>query len=72
MWTKSKVMFLMLFHRQRLLLTLLDTLGEPTGRTDFQKLLFLYTHEYEESPSYEFYPIVLEAFLLHRIPTSAV
>ena len=35
----------MLFERQRLLLTLLDAVGEPVGHTDFQKLLFLYTQE---------------------------
>jgi uncharacterized protein (DUF488 family) len=46
----------MLFERQRLLLTLLDTLGEPIGHMDFQKLLFLYTKECEEKPSYEFVP----------------
>jgi uncharacterized protein (DUF488 family) len=46
----------MLFRRQRLLLTLLDALGEPAGHTDFQKLLFLYTQEGEEEPSYEFVP----------------
>lgn len=46
----------MLFERQRLLLTLLDTIGEPIGHMDFQKLLFLYTQECEEQPSYEFVP----------------
>jgi uncharacterized protein (DUF488 family) len=46
----------MLFERQRLLLTLLDALGEPIGHMDFQKLLFLYTKECEEKPSYEFVP----------------
>ena len=46
----------MLFERQRLLLTLLDVLGEPIGHMDFQKLLFLYTKECEEKPSYEFVP----------------
>jgi hypothetical protein len=29
----------MLFEQQRLLLTLLDAVGEPVGHTDFQKLL---------------------------------
>ena len=28
-------------------MTLLDAVGEPVGHTDFQKLLFLYTHECE-------------------------
>jgi len=46
----------MLFERQRLLLTLLDAIGGPIGHTDFQKLLFLYTREYEDSPSYDFVP----------------
>lgn len=46
----------MLFKRQQLLLTLLDALGAPTGHTDFQKLLFLYTQECETEPSYEFVP----------------
>ncbi len=43
-------------ERQRLLLTLLDAVGEPVGQTDFQKLLFLYTRECEAAPSYEFVP----------------
>ena len=46
----------MLFKRQQLLLTLVDALGAPAGHTDFQKLLFLYTQECEEEPSYEFVP----------------
>ncbi len=46
----------MLFERQRLLLTLLEALREPVGHTDFQKLLFLYTKECEETPTYEFVP----------------
>jgi hypothetical protein len=46
----------MLFRRQKLLLTLLDALGEPVGHTDFQKLLFLFAHECEAEPSYEFVP----------------
>lgn len=46
----------MLFARQRLLLTLLDALGGVVAHTDFQKLLFLYTHEWETEPSYEFVP----------------
>jgi uncharacterized protein (DUF488 family) len=46
----------MLYDRQRLLLTLLEVLGEPVGHTDFQKLLFLYTQEHEDQPSYEFVP----------------
>jgi hypothetical protein len=46
----------MLFIRQRLLLTLLDALGQPCSATDFQKLLFLYTCEQEDPPSYDFVP----------------
>lgn len=52
----------MLIERQRLLLTLLDAIGEPVGHTDFQKLLFLYTRECEASPSYEFVPYRFGAF----------
>lgn len=46
----------MLFERQRLILTLLEALDGPIGHMDFQKLLFLYTKEWEEKPSYEFVP----------------
>ncbi|MBK9138926.1 MAG: DUF488 domain-containing protein [Verrucomicrobia bacterium] len=52
----------MLFERQRLLLTLLDAVGEPVGSTDFQKLLFLYTRECEAVPSYDFVPYKFGAF----------
>jgi uncharacterized protein (DUF488 family) len=52
----------MMFERQRLLLSLLDTLGEPVGHTDFQKLLFLYTRECEKTPSYEFIPYKFGSF----------
>lgn len=52
----------MLFERQRLLLTLLDAVGEPVAHTDFQKLLFLYTRECEAVPSYEFVPYKFGAF----------
>jgi hypothetical protein len=52
----------MLFERQRLLLTLLDAVGEPVGHTDFQKLLFLYTRECETPPSYDFVPYKFGAF----------
>ncbi len=52
----------MLFERQRLLLTMLDAIGEPVGNTDFQKLLFLYTQECEATPSYEFVPYKFGAF----------
>jgi hypothetical protein len=52
----------MLFERQRLLLTMLDALGGPVANTDFQKLLFLYTQQCEESPTYEFVPYRFGAF----------
>ncbi len=52
----------MLFERQRLLLTLLDAIGEPVGHTDFQKLLFLYTRECETAPTYEFVPYKFGGF----------
>ena len=52
----------MLFERQRLLLTMLDALGGPVANTDFQKLLFLYTHQCEGSPTYEFVPYKFGAF----------
>jgi len=51
----------MLFERQRVLLTLLDAMGGECAPTDFQKLLFLYTRE-EESPSYEFVPYKFGCF----------
>jgi hypothetical protein len=46
----------MVFERQRLLLTLLDAIGEPVGHTDFQKLLLLYTQACQVVPFYEFVP----------------
>jgi hypothetical protein len=52
----------MLFERQRLLLTLLDAVGEPVEATDSQRLLFLYTQEGEAAPSYEFVPGKVGAF----------
>ncbi len=52
----------MRFERQRMLLTLLDAVGEPVGHTDFQKLLFLYTRECETTPTYEFVPYKFGGF----------
>ncbi|MEW6302673.1 MAG: DUF488 family protein [Verrucomicrobiota bacterium] len=46
----------MLFERQRRLLALLDAHGGELGNLDFQKLLFLFCREVEESPAYEFVP----------------
>jgi len=45
-----------LFDRQRRLLALLRAVGGSIGGLDFQKLLFLYTREVEQVPSYEFVP----------------
>jgi hypothetical protein len=52
----------MLFERQRLLLTFLDALNGPVANTDFQKLLFLYTQQCEELPTYEFVPYKFGGF----------
>ena len=52
----------MLYERQRLLLALLDALGGPVQSTDFQKLLFLYTKEWESEPSYDFVPYQFGCF----------
>lgn len=52
----------MLLDRQRLLLTLLDALREPVCNTDFQKLLFFYTQECEQTPTYEFVPYKFGGF----------
>lgn len=53
---------MILFERQRLLLALLDALGGPVQGTDFQKLLFLYTKEWETEPSYDFVPYQFGCF----------
>lgn len=45
-----------LYSRQKLLLSLLDASGGALGATDFQKLLFLYTQKWEETPSFQFVP----------------
>lgn len=52
----------MLFERLRMLLTLLDAVGEPVGDMDFQRLGFLCTQEGEAAPSYEFVPDKFGAF----------
>ncbi|MDE3084114.1 MAG: DUF488 domain-containing protein [Verrucomicrobiota bacterium] len=52
----------MLFERQRLLLTLLNAVGESVGPTDFQKLLFLYTRKFQAVPSYDFVPYKFGGF----------
>ena len=52
----------MLFERQRLLLALVEAFGAPVMHTDFQKLLFLYTREWESEPSYDFVPYQFGGF----------
>ena len=52
----------MLFERQRLLLALTDALGGSVAHTDFQKLLFLYTKDWETEASYEFVPYQFGGF----------
>ncbi|MDR2429618.1 MAG: DUF488 domain-containing protein [Puniceicoccales bacterium] len=52
----------MLFVRQRLLLSLLDSLGGSVASTDFKKLLFLYATEWEQEQSYEFVPYKFGCF----------
>ncbi len=52
----------MLFDRQKRLLALLDALGGDVGNFDFQKLLFLYCREVEETPAYEFVPYKFGGF----------
>lgn len=51
-----------LSERQRLLLTMLDAIHHPVGNTDFQKLLLLYVHECETTPTYEFVPYKFGGF----------
>jgi len=46
----------MLFDRQKRLLALVNALGGEVGGLDYQKLLFLFCHEMEEEPAYEFVP----------------
>lgn len=46
----------MLYARQKLLLALLDAIGGSASSLDFQKLLFLYCHEQQQKPAYEFVP----------------
>ena len=52
----------MLFDRQKRLLALVDALGGEVGGLDFQKLLFLYCREVEETPTYEFVPYKFGGF----------
>ncbi|HEY5910000.1 MAG TPA: DUF488 family protein [Verrucomicrobiae bacterium] len=52
----------MLQERQRLLLCLLNALDGEVSQTDFQKLLFLYTREFQSEPSYDFVPYKFGGF----------
>ena len=52
----------MLQERQQLLLCLLNALGGEVSHTDFQKLLFLYTREFETEPTYDFVPYKFGGF----------
>ena len=46
----------MLQQRQKLILQLLQALGGDVANTDFQKLLFLFTREFQDTPVYDFVP----------------
>src|SRR3990172_7124915 len=52
----------MLFDRQKRLLSLVNALGGEIGGLDYQKLLFLFCHEMEEEPAYEFVPYKFGGF----------
>ena len=56
----------MLFERQKALLTLLDALGGEVANMDFQKLLFLWSHELGNSAYYDFVPFRYVADALER------
>lgn len=53
---------MILYERQRLLLALANALEGAAASTDFQKLLFLYTKEWETEPSYDFVPYQFGSF----------
>jgi len=44
------------YKRQRLMLALLESFGGKLSKTDFQKLLFLYTTSYSKEKQYNFIP----------------
>jgi hypothetical protein len=46
----------MILERQKLVMALLAANGGTLDRVDFQKLLFLFTQQCEQNPSYEFVP----------------
>ena len=54
--------FARLRPRQRLLLAFFAALGGRIGRTDFQKLLFLYCQEMDKGRPYQFVPYQYGAF----------
>lgn len=45
-----------ILHRQKLLLALVEAAGGSLGATEVQKLLFLYTHRWEQEASFQFVP----------------
>jgi len=51
----------MLYHRQRQLLLMLDSLGGAASCLDFQNLLLLWSHEHK-TPPYDFIPHRLGGF----------
>ncbi|MCG7882232.1 MAG: DUF488 domain-containing protein [Candidatus Thiodiazotropha taylori] len=51
-----------MFHRQKVLLSLLEAFGGELPSTDFQKYLFLYTRLCEKEHSYEFVPYKFGCF----------
>lgn len=46
----------MLYERQKLLISMVDAFGGQIGAIDFQKLLFLYSKEFENPGTYDFVP----------------
>ena len=52
------------FHRQRLLLFLLEFAGQGLGALELQKLLLLYTKE-TQSPHYAFVPFRYGGYSFH-------
>lgn len=49
-------------YRQKTLIGLLSAFGGHLFRTDFQKYLFLFTHEFQQEPSFEFVPYRFGSF----------
>jgi uncharacterized protein (DUF488 family) len=53
---------LVINHRQKTLIGLLNAFGGHLLSTDFQKYLFLFTREFQEKPSFEFVPYRFGSF----------